>query len=132
MLKDLFCKRKSLETIICNDRYFKDSYKVIGQAIPSDNTFKYNGVDVSYQRAAVFLCIKISPSEDDYHKVWESDEYDNETDALNVLKAECRRISDKVSRRIEVIAYDSNNNEYIPIEVYNENNRAYLLAVTNA
>lgn len=132
MLKKLFSKSETLESLINKSRHFGESYKVIGQVIPSGNTFKHDGLDISFLRAAVFLCVNIYPGEDDYHKVWESEEYNNDDDALNVLKSECRRISRLVNRRIEIISYDYEANKHIPIEIFNENHRAYLLAITNA
>lgn len=132
MLKKLFSKSETLECLINKSRHFDASFKIIGQVIPSGDTFKHDDMDISFLRAAVFLCVNIYPGEDDYHKVWESEQYDNEDDALNVLKAECRRISGVVNRRIEIISYDYETNKHIPIETFNENHRAYLLAITNA
>lgn len=118
----------SIESKIRNHPSYKEAYKIEGYVIPSEKTIVIDGVDVNYSKAVLILCVKNS---DEQYKAWESAEYKYHDDALNVLKAESLRISEIISKRIEIIDFSHEQNEFQVVEIYNKDSIQYALESTN-
>lgn len=131
MIAKLFKRYLSPEACLKRHRQFRDAYKIEGCVAPGETTSLEGEHSVSHSTAALYLCIKHSIGDVDRVRVWESSEYKFADDAEGVLKAECRRISELVNKRIEVVGFDDSRNEYVVQEVFNPNNQQYWLEETN-
>ena len=104
------------------------SYKIEAYNYPSKNTFKFQGVDVNYWVGSICICIK-EFNEIKFYTIWETEEFKYPEDAQKIVLAECRRLSDKIPRRIEV--YDGSSGEYKIEEIFNGSNQKYVIEDSN-
>ncbi|MCC4791109.1 MULTISPECIES: hypothetical protein [Vibrio] len=118
----------SIEKRIESHPKFRDAFKIVGYVLAGDNTTMVEGVEAQYSKAVLILCVRDAQ---EYYQVWESEEYLYHEDALNVLKAECGRISEFIDKRIEICDFSSKTENHEVVDVYNENNRQYILESTN-
>ena len=131
MLGIFFRRHLSTETCLKRHRQFSAAYKIEACVVPGETKFLLDGQTVSYSKAAMFLCIKHSIGDVDRIKAWESPEYKFSNDAESVLAAECQRVSELISKRIERIGFDDDTKEYVVQEVFNPSDRQYWLEETN-
>ena len=124
-------KYLSPESSIKRNRYYREAYKIEGHVESGENTFIFDGCEIAYSKAVLRLRIKSSMYDIDGTIAWESEEYRDSNEALNVLKAECGRISELIVKRIEVIEYSQENGKFEATSVYNSDNRQYILESTN-
>uniref|UniRef100_UPI001E4E5AAE hypothetical protein n=2 Tax=Vibrio parahaemolyticus TaxID=670 RepID=UPI001E4E5AAE len=118
----------SIEKRIESHPKFIDAFKIVGHILDGDKTKTFDGVEVLYSKAVLILCVR---DVKEYYQVWESPEYPYHEDALNVLKAECSRISELIDKRIEIRDYSSETRTHEIVEVYNEHHRQFVLESTN-
>lgn len=123
-LKKYFSIEKRIE---CHPK-FRDAFKIVGYVLAGDKTTMVEGIEAQYSKAVLILCVRDAQ---EYYQVWESEEYRYHEDALNVLKAECGRISEFIYKRIEICDFSSKTGNNEIIDIYNENNRQYILESTN-
>ncbi|EIA1350008.1 hypothetical protein ABWK96_004554 [Vibrio parahaemolyticus] len=123
-LKNYFSAERRIES----HPKFNDAFNIVGHVLAGGKTQIFDGVEVSYSKAVLILCVR---DVKEYYQAWESPEYPNREDALNVLKAECSRISELINKRIEIRDYSSNTQRYEIIEVYNEHHKQFVLESTN-
>ncbi len=132
MFKNIFKKYlKTTEDVVTSHKMYGEAYKLVGIVIGGDETFLHDGVSVSKSVATIKLCFKVPLSRDEYIEAWRSPEYKYSNDAENVLIAECRRVSDHLKKRIEIMEYDSHKGDYIVSEVLSPNNPQFLIESTN-
>lgn len=130
MFTKIFNKKKTTENEIASHTKYSTAYKIVGIIGPGTQSYKYKGYEINYSVAQFMLCVKLFGSDDEYLLAWKSEEYKHEEDAKNVLKAEARRISDFLRKRIEVISYCHEKKEHEVVAIYNKNERSYLIAAT--
>lgn len=118
----------SIEGTLARHPKFSDAFKIEGIVMSGDKTTFIEGIEASYSKAVLILCVH---DHQERYSVWESKEYRYYTDALNVLKAECCRLSELINKRIEVIGSLEDTHRDGLLEVYNENNQQYILESTN-
>ncbi|EMN6203465.1 hypothetical protein WB527_004451, partial [Vibrio vulnificus] len=118
----------SIEKRIESHPKFIDAFNIVGHVLDGDKTKIFDGVEVSYSKAVLILCVRDA---NEYYQAWESPEYPYHEDALNVLKAECSRISELIDKRIEIRDYSSETRTHEIVEVYNEHHRQFVLESTN-
>ena len=126
-----FKRRISTEACLRRHRHFRAAYKIEACVVPGESKFLCDGHSVSYSRAAIFLCIKNSIGDIDRVRAWESAEHKVSNDAEKVLASECQRLSKLIGKRIELIWFDKDKNEYFVREVFNPNDSQYWLEETN-
>ena len=131
MIGNLFKRYLSTEASLRRHRQFRAAYKIEACVVSGESTFICDGHTVSYSKAAMFLCIKHSISDIDRVRAWESPEYKFSNDAQSILAAECQRVSELISKRIELIGYDEDRKQHVVQEVFNPNDRQYWLEETN-
>jgi hypothetical protein len=131
MIGSFFKRRISTEACLRRHRHFRAAYKIEACVVPGESKFLCDGHSVSYSRAAIFLCIKNSIGDIDRVRAWESAEHKVSNDAEKVLASECQRLSKLIGKRIELIWFDKDKNEYFVREVFNPNDSQYWLEETN-
>lgn len=131
MIGSFFKRHLSPEACLRRHRQFSAAYKIEACVVPGESKFLYDGHTVSYSKAAMFLCIKHSIGDIDRVRAWDSSEYKVSTDAESVLAAECQRVSELIGKRIELIGFDDDKNEYVVQQVFNPDDRQYWLEETN-